>query len=54
MDDTEKVLPLIEELVPKLKENGGYIFASDHTIPNSVSLETFKKIVETAKTVGKY
>jgi len=37
-----------------LKENGGYIFASDHSIPNDVSLENMRAIVEAAKRFGSY
>ena len=44
----------INEKVPVLKENGGYIFSSDHSIPNDVSLENMKLIVEEAKRVGRY
>ena len=50
--DKERIIAEIERLVPKLKENGGYIFASDHSIPNSVSLENFKAIIETVKRCG--
>lgn len=53
-DDSKAVIQAIEENIPKLKENGGYIFSSDHSIPNSVSLDNFKKIVETVKRVGSY
>jgi len=41
-------------VIPVLKENGGYIFSSDHSVPNSVSLENFRAIVEEIKIVGKY
>jgi uroporphyrinogen decarboxylase len=53
-DDKDKIIAEIESLVPHLKVNGGYIFSSDHSIPNSVSLENFKAIVEKVKQVGKY
>ena len=53
-DQKELVLAEIEALVPALKENGGYIFSSDHTIPNSVSLENYKAIVAKAKECGSY
>ena len=53
-DDKDAIVAEIERLVPVLKENGGYIFSSDHSIPNSVSLENFKAIVETVKRCGKY
>ena len=44
----------IRQAVPVLKENGGYIFASDHSIPNSVSLENMRSIINTVKEAGKY
>ena len=44
----------IREKVPVLKENGGFIFSSDHSIPNSVSLENMKAIVAEVKRLGKY
>lgn len=53
-DDAEAIIESIRETVPKMKENGGYIFASDHSIPNSVSLENFKNIVDEVKRVGIY
>jgi uroporphyrinogen decarboxylase len=52
--DKEKITEEIRRLVPKLKENGGYIFSSDHSIPNDVSLENFRHIIETVKEVGSY
>ena len=48
----DKVIAEIERTVPVLKEKGGYIFASDHSIPNSVSLENFRAVVETVKEQG--
>jgi uroporphyrinogen decarboxylase len=53
-DKKEEVLAEIKRLVPELKEGGGYIFASDHSIPNSVSLENMREIFETVKAVGAY
>ena len=53
-DKKEKVIPHIEEIVPMLKENGGYIFSSDHSIHSAVSLEIYKAIVDTVKRVGNY
>ena len=44
----------MQRLVPPLKENGGYIFSSDHSVPSSVSLETFRRTVELAKKLGSY
>lgn len=53
-NDTEAILQEIREKIPVLKENGGYIFASDHSIPNSVSLENMKRIMEEIRQIGKY
>ena len=53
-DDKEAIIEEIRRVVPVMKENGGYIFSSDHSIPNSVSLDNFKAIVEEVKRVGKY
>ena len=53
-DDKEAIVEAIRETVPVLKENGGYIFASDHSIPNSVSLENMQSIIDTVKEVGSY
>lgn len=43
-----------DRVIPALKQNGGYIFSSDHSIPNSVSFGNFKAIVEEIKRVGRY
>lgn len=53
-NDTEATLAEVRRLIPVLKENGGYIFSSDHSIPNSVSLENYRAIVECVKEVGSY
>lgn len=53
-DDRDRIIAEIESTVPQLKENGGYVFSSDHSIPNSVSLENFRAIVAKVKELGKY
>ncbi|MDR0657294.1 MAG: hypothetical protein LBG22_13355 [Treponema sp.] len=53
-DKPEKVLPYIEHTLPIVKERGGYIFSSDHSIPNTVSLDTYKQIVAAVKKYGAY
>lgn len=40
--------------VPVLKQNGGYILSSDHSVPDSVSLEDFRRITQRAKELGSY
>ncbi|MCL2486211.1 MAG: hypothetical protein FWE86_01255 [Oscillospiraceae bacterium] len=54
LSDEKAAVAEIERIVPALKENGGYIFATDHSIPNSVSLKTFEAIVNAAKRCGGY
>lgn len=53
-DDIELVKAEMERIIPALKEGGGYVFASDHSIPNSVSFENMKQISELAHKLGKY
>jgi uroporphyrinogen decarboxylase len=44
----------MRKYIPVLKQNGGYICSSDHSVPDAVSLETYKKTVALAKELGKY
>ena len=53
-DKTDEIIEEIRQKVPVLMENGGFIFSSDHSIPNSVSLENMRRIVEEVKRVGTY
>jgi uroporphyrinogen decarboxylase len=53
-DDPEAVEEEMERVVPVLKQGGGYIFSSDHSVPASVSLEDFRRIVEKARELGAY
>jgi uroporphyrinogen decarboxylase len=53
-DDKEAIEVEMRRVIPKLKENGGYIFSSDHSVPSSVSLENFRYIINLAKELGRY
>ena len=53
-DNLDLVLAEMERIIPVMKEGGGYVFASDHSIPNSVSFENMKAISELAHKLGKY
>jgi uroporphyrinogen decarboxylase len=44
----------MESVVPVMKQSGGYIFSTDHSVPSDVSLEAFRGIVEYAKVLGRY
>ncbi len=53
-DDADAIEAEMKQVIPVVKQNGGYIFASDHSIPSSVSFETMKRIVALIKDVGSY
>jgi len=53
-DKPDAIKAEIEKVVPVLKEGGGYIFSSDHSIPNAVSMQDFTDIVALVKKVGTY
>lgn len=53
-DQPEAIQAEMEAVVPVLKENGGYVFSSDHSVPSTVSLEDFRRIVNLAKQLGSY
>ena len=44
----------IQAKLPVLMEGGGYVFASDHSIPDAVSLDTMTRIVRLVKEKGRY
>ena len=48
-DQREAIEAEMRRVVPVVKESGGYIFSSDHSVPSSVSLEDFRRIIELAK-----
>lgn len=52
--DIDAMEAAVRENLPALMRNGGYIFASDHTTPNNVSLADFKRIVDVVKDIGRY
>ncbi len=53
-DKPEEIEREIREKLPALKESGGYVFSSDHSVPSSVSLKDFRRIVQLAKDLGSY
>ena len=53
-DDKDAITEEIKRVLPIMKQNGGYIFASDHSIPDSVSFENFAHIISLVKTLGSY
>ncbi len=53
-DQPEKLWEEMRRVIPAMKEGGGYIASTDHSVPDSVSLETFRTFVRLAKELGCY
>jgi len=53
-DNRDAISEEMSRVIPVVKENGGYIFSSDHSVPSAVSLENFRYIVNLAKKLGSY
>lgn len=53
-DDIGAIESEIRRLMPVLKENGGYMFSSDHSVPSNVSLDYFRYITDLVKDIGRY
>jgi len=53
-DDLDAIEAEMRRVVPAMKRGGGYVFSSDHSVPSSVSLGNFRRIVELAKELGSY
>jgi len=49
-----KIEEEIRMKLPPAKKGGGYIFHSDHSIPENVSFEQYKRVVELALEYGRY
>ncbi len=52
--DVDEMERTVREVVPVLKQHGGYIFATDHSVPSNVSLDMFGRIIAVVKEVGSY
>ncbi len=53
-DDVDKMEAAVRANLPVLMENGGYMFATDHSTPSNVSLQAFERIIGVVKDVGRY
>jgi len=53
-NDIEKMWSEMRNVIPAMKANGGYVVGSDHSVPDSVSLEEFREFVRLAKELGSY
>ena len=53
-DDVDEMEAAVRQSLPGSMRNGGYIFGTDHSTPDSVRLQDFKRIVDLVKEVGRY
>lgn len=53
-DDLDAIDAQIRSTLPKLMHNGGYIWATDHSIPDTVGIEGFRRITQLVKELGSY
>ena len=53
-DDIDRIEEEIRRLLPLLKRGGGYIFQEDHSVPDSVSLENYRRIMQVTRELGTY
>ena len=44
----------MRKVIPAMKVGGGYVASTDHSVPDSVSLEKFREFVRLAKALGSY
>ena len=49
-----QLLEQMRQVIPVMKQGGGYIASSDHSVPDSVSLAQFAEFVTEAKRLGAY
>ena len=54
IDDPKPIEEEIREKVTAAKEGGGYIYHSDHSIPNNVSFQQYSRVIDLIKKYGEY
>jgi len=52
--DPDALWEEMRRIIPAMKVNGGYVLSSDHSVPDSVSLDEFREFVRLAKELGSY
>ena len=53
-DDLDALEDEMRRVIPLMKQNGGFIFSTDHSVPSSVGVEDFRRIIALAKELGSY
>lgn len=52
--DPDDILKEISSKIPFVKQGGGYIYHSDHSVPDNVSFEQYCRVMELVKEYGKF
>jgi uroporphyrinogen decarboxylase len=53
-DDPRVIEEEIRRKFEVAKVGGGYIYHSDHSVPNNVSFEQYKRVMELVRKYGQY
>jgi uroporphyrinogen decarboxylase len=53
-DDLDTMEEEMRRVIPVMKENGGFILSTDHSVPSCVGVEDFRRIIALAKELGAY
>ncbi len=54
MLDLDEMKREVESKIPVLMEGGGYVYHSDHSIPDNVSFKNYCALIEMVKELGRY
>jgi uroporphyrinogen decarboxylase len=54
LDDPKPIEEEIKRKIPVAKEDGGYIYHSDHSVPKNVSFQNYKRVINLVKKYGIY
>jgi uroporphyrinogen decarboxylase len=54
LEDLEPIEKEIREKISAAKVGGGYVYHSDHSIPNTVSFKNYQRVIELVRKYGKY
>ena len=53
-EDMEAMAEEMRRVIPVMKAEGGYVISSDHSVPETVSLQDFQRFVGLARELGMY
>jgi len=52
--DPDAIVKEISSKIPVVKKGGGYIYHSDHSVPDDVSFQQYCRVMELVAEYGKY